>query len=92
MNTSTIGVFTGVVVLGGVAAQNATESVKRKHPVGYKRAIRATIGISAYLLGLLIFDEIMPGLARAFAVLFLITALLVYAVPISKSLGFLSAK
>lgn len=76
MNTTTTVVATGIVVAGGQWAKNKQVDIKTF--VG--------IGVLAILLALL--GEGNAKLAEQFGVLILVGAILMYAIPIAKGLGY----
>lgn len=80
MKITTLAVLTALIAIGGTFAQR---------PGDTPRAVKVTVGVTAYSFGLLILAQVDESLAFGFAVLVLITVLMYYGVAINKRLGFL---
>lgn len=76
MNTTSAAVLTVLVVTGGQYAQGKTLSMK------------ILIGLGVFAIGLAALSEVNAELGKAFGLLVLVTAVLMYARPIAKGLGY----
>ena len=76
MNTATSVVLTGVVTTAGQWSQSKQVTIK------------TFVGMGVLALSLAALSEVNAGLAEQFGLLVLVAALLFYAVPISRGLGY----